>query len=230
MNNSIQGTFWYPPTWVIMSLSLILILTSSLCVPLVAGLAIFVAIRWVNNRLLLLKITKYTIELSAFLCVAATVLLLVAFGWGASSIVDDKSGFSALMVKVTESLVLLRSLVPKDLALSIPANADAALLLAQEWIKSHSAQLPIVGKKVVTLAFHLIIGSFIGAMAAVALLKNQQIKQKQLAVLPENETTPVWLEDLQNRAYRFTLAFENVFLAQINIALVNALLTGLFLY
>lgn len=215
------SSFWYPPTWAIMGLALMLVLLSSLCVPLVAGLSMFIAIRWVHTRLRRLKWTNaLNVWVSALLCVVAAVGLLAVIGWGVGALLDDTSGVAALMLKMTEALSLLRSMLPQDMASSIPENAATAIAKVQEWLQSHAALLPSFGKKLVTLVFHLVIGSFIGVMTAVAVLN----KEPSQALAPSN-----WLEELKERMARFALAFENVFLAQINIALVNAVLTGVFL-
>lgn len=221
-------SFWTPPPWAIMGVALCLILLSSLCVPLVAGLSMFIAIRWVHHRLVSLTSRPNLRILSAVsVCLLGAGGLLLAFGWGVSALVDDQSGIPALMVKLTEALTMLRSMVPQGMATSIPDNADTALFLAQEWLKSHSAVLPAVGKKAVTLIFHIVIGAFIGVMSAVTILRRQFLTVCEMA--SSAPIHPTWFTDLQTRVVRFTQAFENVFLAQINIALVNAILTGVFL-
>ena len=220
-------SFWTPPPWAIMAIAICLILLSSLCVPLVAGLSMFIAIRWVHQRLVSLKPHPNSRIFGAVtVCLLGATGLFLAFGWGVSALVDDQSGIPALMVKLTEALTLLRSMVPQGMASSIPDNADTALFLAQEWLKSHSAALPAVGKKVITLLFHIVIGAFIGVMTAITVLRRESVAGYEIVSQPPH---PTWFTDLQTRLVRFTKAFENVFLAQINIALVNAILTGLFL-
>lgn len=219
-------SFWTPPPWAVMGIALCLILLSSLCVPLVAGLSMFIAIRWVHPRLISLTAHPTArIVCAVFVCLLGGTGLFAAFGWGLAALVDDQSGVPALMLKLTDALTLVRSMLPQGMASSIPDNADAALALTQEWLKSHSAALPAVGKKAITLIFHIIIGAFIGVMSAITILRRSAIETDVAPV----STHPSWFTDLQIRVIRFAKAFENVFLAQINIALVNALLTGLFL-
>lgn len=222
-------SFWTPPPWAVMGIALCLVMMSSLCVPLVAGLSMFIAIRWVHHRLVTLEPRPTSrIVCAVLVCLLGASGLFTAFVWGLSALVDDQNGIPALMVKLTEALTLLRSMLPQGMASSIPDNADAALNLAQEWLKSHSAALPAVGKKAITLIFHIVIGAFIGVMSAIAVLRRHSVMAVENT--PAHITThPTWFTELQLRVIRFTKAFENVFLAQINIALVNAILTGVFL-
>jgi len=211
-----------------MGISLCLILLSSLCVPLVAGLSMFIAIRWVYHRI---KWFPYNpslkVVVAAGICVIGAGALLTAFGWGLTALVDDQNGVAALMVKLTEALTLIRSMVPEHLASSIPDNANSAVLLIQEWLKTHSAALPSVGKKALTLVFHVVIGAFIGVMTAVTVLRHHTFLASE--GIPAPPSHPTWLTTFQDGVARFAKCFENVFLAQINIALVNAILTGIFL-
>lgn len=221
-------SFWTPPPWALMGISLCLILLSSLCVPLVAGLSMFIAIRWVYHRI---KWFPHNPSLKVFvaagICVIGAGALLTAFGWGLTALVDDQNGVAALMVKLTEALTLIRSMVPEHLASSIPDNANSAVILIQEWLKTHSAALPSMGKKALTLVFHVVIGAFIGVMTAVTVLRHHTFLASER--LPTPPSHPTWLTTFQDGVARFAKCFENVFLAQINIALVNAILTGIFL-
>ena len=188
----------------------------------------FIAIRWVYHRI---KWFPYNpslkVVVAAGICVIGAGALLTAFGWGLTALVDDQNGVAALMVKLTEALTLIRSMVPEHLASSIPDNANSAVLLIQEWLKTHSAALPSVGKKALTLVFHVVIGAFIGVMTAVTVLRHHTFLASE--GIPAPPSHPTWLTTFQDGVARFAKCFENVFLAQINIALVNAILTGIFL-
>lgn len=188
----------------------------------------FIAIRWVYHRI---KWFPHNPSLKVFvaagICVIGAGALLTAFGWGLTALVDDQNGVAALMVKLTEALTLIRSMVPEHLASSIPDNANSAVVLIQEWLKTHSAALPGVGKKALTLVFHVVIGAFIGVMTAVTVLRHHTFLASE--GIPAPPSHPTWLTTFQDGVARFAKCFENVFLAQINIALVNAILTGIFL-
>ena len=64
-------------------------------------------------------------------------------------------------------------------------------------------------------------------MTAVTVLRHHTFLASER--LPTPPSHPTWLTTFQDGVARFAKCFENVFLAQINIALVNAILTGIFL-
>lgn len=177
-----------------------------------------------------LFLKKYTTEMSIFSALFVCVFFIGILSWGLFTIVDNKNGFSALMNKISEALVLIRNHVPPKFIYIIPENTSIAFEKLQDFIKIHSNVLPSLGKKLFTLSFHIFIGLFIGICVAYsALKKDPNLHQKTLEVY-SNKINDFWLDNIQEGMHRFYFSFKYVFFAQFKISIINTCLTALFLY
>ncbi|MEO0319131.1 MAG: hypothetical protein RL404_2808, partial [Pseudomonadota bacterium] len=98
----------------------------------------------------------------------------------------------------------------------LPDNAEALQQTLTEWMRQHAAQATHLGQQTGRLIAHLLIGMVIGAMAA--LYDTTQVHRfKPLAAA------------LHRRIAKLHVAFRQIVFAQVRIAGLNAIFTGLFL-
>ena len=205
-----------------MAFLILLMLWAHLGVPLIAGLLLFVGVRAIHQQVHP-RLPRYSIAISAGICLCILVAVLVCLFLGVSAIVDDSAGVGALMVKMNEALSILKSSLPVWISEKIPSSSSSVIVLFQQWISENAAVLPSVGKKVVTIAFQFVIGAFVGLMAAIHVLNKSIHSHEVSSIHPK-------VGELFVHLSRFTKCFENVVFAQFYIASVNAVLTGLFLF
>ena len=145
------------------------------------------------------------------------VLLLTLLVWSAISFfLSDAGSLPVLLKKLADLLDQSRRQVPPWLAAYLPDSAEALQQTLTEWMREHAAQATHLGQQTGRLIAHLLIGMVIGAMAA--LYDTTQVHHfKPLAAA------------LHRRIAKLHVAFRQIVFAQVRIAGLNALFTGLFL-
>ncbi len=153
------------------------------------------------------------VALLAIALIAAVALLVVgllAFFHG------NAGSLSSLMQKMAEVLESSRSRLPQWLDATLPADPAELQSAAAAWLREHAGELQLFGKESVRALVHALLGMVIGALVALRETDG------------DSATTPL-LADLAGHAGRFDRAFRQIVFAQVQIAAINAGITGLYL-
>lgn len=131
-------------------------------------------------------------------------------------IVDASSdGLPRLMQLVADTLDHVRNIAPPWLSASLPESADALQHALSGWLRFHARDMQHWGHEALRVIVHLVLGLVIGVMAYVS--TNRRAASAPLSAL----AIARWRQ--------LVLAFRDVLAAQLRIALVNAVLTAIYL-
>ncbi len=147
-------------------------------------------------------------------------LIAVAIGAAIAGIVwfvrSDAGSLSALLSRMAEILENWRATLPAWLVAWLPSDIDTVRESVTIWLREHAAELQSAGREALRGIVHVLIGLVIGALAALDDAR------------PHGERQPLEAA-LINRIETLADAFRRVVFAQVRIAAVNALLTGIYL-
>jgi len=151
-----------------------------------------------------------------FAAVVLTLVLLAALGVAltqAFELLWGKEGLAHLMRLLADTIDRLRVFMPSDVADSMPATADETQLAVSHWLRTHSRDLQHWGNRALRLAAYLLVGSAIGLL---------------VAFYDHAPPRSCWIALCRQRLAILSQGFNNVVAAQVRIAAVNAILTGVF--
>jgi predicted PurR-regulated permease PerM len=149
--------------------------------------------------------------LSSFLIITLAVLLL----WQASEFLwAPGEGFGPLLRFLADTIERLRAALPPDWAARLPESADDLQRMLAHWLRSNSRELQHWGGHLLHLAAYVLIGIGIGLLAAFTQREHSGSR---------------WMVLACRRFEHLQVAFNDVFAAQVRIAAVNAVFTGIFL-
>ncbi|MDB5899742.1 MAG: hypothetical protein JWP22_606 [Ramlibacter sp.] len=152
-----------------------------------------------------------------WLMVSAAVVLL-GFGMLAGvELLFKSGGLGRLMQMLADTLDQIRAMAPPWVVERLPESADAVQHAISEWLRSHAGEVQRWGGVALKITVHIIIGLVIGLMAAAAKPGPLGQPRRPLLLLA------------QARMRNLATAFVNVFVAQVRISLINAVLTGIYL-
>ncbi len=204
-------------SWLLAAASLLLVMTGGLLAALYSGLLVYALV-----HLLAPKLGRVFSSHGARLVAVATlgsviVLALTLLIWSAISFfLSDAGSLPVLLKKLADLLDQARRQVPPWLAAYLPDSAEALQQTLTEWMREHAGQATQLGQQTGRVIVHLLVGMVIGAMAA--LYDTTQVHHfKPLAAA------------LHRRIANLHIAFRQIVFAQVRIAAINAVFTGLFL-
>jgi predicted PurR-regulated permease PerM len=99
---------------------------------------------------------------------------------------------------------------------SMPEDAEGVKQAVADWMREHAAEVQLAGKDIAFGFAHILIGMVIGAMVS-------------LRAAATSEAVRPLARALVQRAARLSEAFRTVVFAQVRIAALNALFTGIYL-
>lgn len=126
------------------------------------------------------------------------------------------SGFSPLLDYAAQTIDKAQEQLPPSIATHLPSSLSALRELLSNTLHEHAHQLQTVGLHTLRAAGHLLIGLVIGALAALQI------------PLRSAEEAPL-LTLLQDQFEQLLSAFTQVFFAQMRIAIINTILTAIYL-
>jgi predicted PurR-regulated permease PerM len=152
-----------------------------------------------------------------WLIVSAAVALL-GFGLLAGvELLFKSGGLGRLMQLLADTLDQIRAMAPAWVVERLPESADAVQHAVSGWLREHAGEVQRWGGVALKIAVHIIIGLAIGLMAAAAKRDPSARPRRPLVMLA------------QARMRQLATAFVDVFVAQVRISFINAVLTGLYL-
>lgn len=127
----------------------------------------------------------------------------------------SSGGLARLLQLLADTLDQIRTTAPDWIATRLPDSAAALQAGVSGWLRNHAAQVQQWGRDALRVLLYLLLGLAIGILAGAA-------------PSPTTSGTPL-VQLAQNRLLQLALAFRDIVAAQLRIALVNALVTGLYL-
>ena len=208
----------YPPrarttAVVVFGVLLLLIVKLQLLAALVAALGTYAIFEWAQRHLCRWLAPGWARVAS----VAITLVVLAAVGWGfvqAFELLWGAEGLARLMRLLADTVDRLRVFMPEDMADSLPSSADEMQRVLSHWLREHARELQHWGNETVRLFVDLLVGSAIGLLVAFS---------------DHAPPRSHWQALARERLSNLSNGFNNVVAAQVRIAALNAVLTGIFL-
>lgn len=204
-------------SWILIGVAMLLVLVFHLLPALLAGLLVYQLIhiltphierKFPGPRAKLIAIALLTI---------VTVSLLSLAGAGLVAFFRSESGsITVLLAKMAQIIEDSRKILPVWILERLPSDAIAFKEEATIWLRSHATELQVVGKEAGRITAHIIIGMIVGGMIALR------------DAINDDQYQP-FARALAQRAWLFGDAFKRVVFAQVRIASINALFTGVYL-
>jgi predicted PurR-regulated permease PerM len=204
-------------SWLLMGLALPLVLLLHLLPSLLAGLLVFELVH-VGAPLLERRLSSVRAKQAAVILLAALVIGLMTLvsvltvGFFRS----DAGSLAALAQKMAEILENSRRSLPPWLVDMLPGSVDALKQVLTTWLRSHGAEVQLLGKDAVIIAARILIGMVVGGLVALH------------EACPTTGTKPL-AAALTARLRTLAHAFRRIVFAQVRISLLNTLFTGLYL-
>jgi predicted PurR-regulated permease PerM len=156
-----------------------------------------------------------------------SVLIVIALIVGASGFVVERAaeaastgkGYPGLAVQMAAALDKVRTMLPAWIADNVPESIDELRAAAVTWLREHAGQVQLWGQNTLRGATYAIFGVIVGALAVV------QTRPAKLGTPPPT----LWVSALEERFVLFEQSFGAVVFAQLRIATVNTILTGIYL-
>ena len=148
----------------------------------------------------------------------ALIVALLSLGiWGLVSFLQSDAGnVEALLQRMADIIEASRDQTPVWLRDNLPQSAEALREMITVWLRDHATQAKVLGQEAGRTIVHLLIGMVIGAMAA---LYNSKTFANYRPLAATMHARVVNLEH----------AFRRIVFAQVRIAGINAILTGIYL-
>jgi predicted PurR-regulated permease PerM len=204
-------------SFVLAGLALVGVLLLHLLVPLLVGLLVYhlvvsftpLAERWFNTKLakMIVVVLFAAIVIGA---ITGGVFGLISF------FKSDIENLPKLLAKVSDILDRVRAGIPPFLGAYLPDDISDLQQHALEWLRSHVAELQMMGTHTLLTIAESLIAMVIGVVLSLR------------EVDPHSTPGPL-AAALTLRAERFASAFRNVALSQLWISLLNTTFTALYL-
>ncbi len=144
------------------------------------------------------------------------ILGLFGIGLGLWSFLHGSRGMAALLAAGAETLENLRRTLPPDIADSMPHSMIDLREQLTEMLREHAHKISAAGIAGAKTFVHVLLGMVIGGLTA-------------LHHFEKTDEWPPFLTALHARMRALAYAFDKVVLAQVKIAALNTVLTGLYL-
>ena len=197
--------------------ALLLILHSGLLAALYSGLLVYALVHLIAPALSSCMSNQKAKLTSVAVLGSVIVLLLTLVLWfPLAFFLSDDGSYPVLLKKMADLIELSRNQIPEWIADYLPESAEALQQTLTAWMREYAGQAKHIGEQTGRTVAHLIIGMVIGAMAA--LYDTTRIHHfKPLAAA------------MHKRVVNLHQAFRQIVFAQVQIAAINAIFTGVFL-
>ena len=210
--------------WTLMAVGLISVaLAAVLALHLTLALVAAMLIYTLGRRLTEWLERRTHLRQAAALSVAILIALIVSAG----SIIVERTaeaaaagaGYAGIVNQMATALDQLRTTLPAWLAPHVPLSLDALRVTAVAWLRDNAAQVQLWGQNTLRGIAYVLAGAVIGALSVV---QGRAGKSNEVAGTP-------WLRALATRFSLFEQSFGTVVFAQLRIATINTVLTGIYL-
>jgi predicted PurR-regulated permease PerM len=204
-------------SYLLAAAALLIVLYKGLLAALFSGLLVYSLVH-VLAPPLARNISDHRARMVAAILLGSLIVLLLSLGiWGAVTFFQSDAGsISTLLKKMADIIEESRAQMPPWLKEHVPASAEGIRAIITAWLRDHASQAQTVGQQAGRTIAHLLIGMVIGALAAL-----------YDATVPDNNKPLA--AALQTRVVNLQDAFRQIVFAQVRIAGINAIFTGLYL-
>ena len=203
--------------WVLTGVALVLVLQLRVLAALLAGMLVYELVHVIAPTLNKhLSDQRAKIIAVGLLSALVVLLVTVAIIGVIFFFKSDAGSLSALLAQMAKIIESSRDTMPSWIVEEIPASAEDLKESIAEWLRTHAAEVQLWGKQAGRMVAHTVIGMVLGAMIAL---------QQALPI----ETNRPLARELVERVARLGDAFRRVVFAQVQISLINTVLTGIYL-
>lgn len=219
--SSAKPTTYEKASWLIIGLALVFILQFSLLPALLAGLLVFELVHIITPVIARRFPTKQPSNRSklwavGILVVVVISLLALAVAGLVAFFRSDAGSITLLLAKMAQIIEDSRKTLPYWLYPYLPADAVTFKEEAALWLRNHATQLQGVGKEAGRATAHILLGMIIGGMIAL----------RDAVVMTDFKPFAC---AMIGRTSLLSDAFRRIVFAQLRIAAINALFTGIYL-
>jgi predicted PurR-regulated permease PerM len=204
--------------WGMAALALWLVLRLHLLAALLSGLLVYELVHFLAPRLYLGSRRHDKRKLAAVAVVTAIVVVsFTALIFAAVAFFRNEAGsLPALLQKMAEIIESSRAMLPEWARGHMPGDAEGLKLAAVVWLREHAAEVQLAGKEAGLALVHILIGMVIGALVS-------------LREAGATHSYRPLARALAERVARLGQAFRRMVFAQVRIAALNTLFTGIYL-
>lgn len=201
-----------------MGLALVLVLRLHLLPALLAGLLVYQLVHLLAPRLRVIRVRQAQGKLVAVALLATVIVVGISVAVFASLAFfhSEAGSVPRLLQRMADILEQWRATLPASMAEQLPMDLDDLKAMLAEGLRGHAGALQRVGAEAGRTLAHVLVGLVIGAMVA-------------LHDVQSLATLGPLAQSLQERVLRLSDAFRRIVFAQVRIALLNAVLTTLYL-
>ncbi|MFC7297978.1 AI-2E family transporter [Herminiimonas aquatilis] len=204
-------------SYLLAGMALFLVLHQGLLAALFSGLLVYSLVQLLAPKLGRNLVGRRAQVLAVALLSILIVTFLVVAIWGCIRFLQSDAGrISVLLQKMADILEASRGQIPAWLAAYIPVDAQALSDMMTNWLRTHALEARSMGSEAGRTIAHILIGMIIGAMSALYDTTRTRSYQPLAAAL-------------HLRVVALHAAFRDVVFAQVRIAAINAVLTGIYL-
>ncbi|MDF3036652.1 MAG: family transporter [Paucimonas sp.] len=196
---------------------LLLVIRNGLVGALFAGLLVYSLVH-MSAPALERKISSARARLVAVAIIGSLVVTLLSLSiWGTILFFrSDAGSLHVLLQKMADIIDASRIHFPEWMRSHLPDDAEALRVMLGNWLRDHALEARTLGEQAGRMAAHLLIGMIIGALVALH------------DAVPHANLLPL-TKALRERAVHLGEAFRRIVFAQVRIAAINAVLTGIYL-
>jgi len=204
--------------WILMAAALILTLMLHLLPALLSGLLMVQLVHLLAPRFAIGRLTHSWAKILVVALIILIVLgVLAGFVTGAVLYLRTDGGLANLLSRMAEIVENSRALLPLWIGQWLPQGHGTEIRLGiVEWLRVHATEIRQFSGDAGRTLLHIIIGLVIGSFIA-------------LRQAGAHHTRAPLAQALYERVHRLSDAFRRVVFAQMRIAALNALLTGIYL-
>jgi predicted PurR-regulated permease PerM len=215
MTHSLRETRWRLTAIAVASAALVAVLAFHLTIALVAAMLVYTGGRrltdWMERRTHL--------PYPAIWSVIIVIALIAVTGGFIVERAAKAAATGGLVAQMAAALDQLRTMLPDWVADNLPVTLDELRTATVAWLRENAGQVQLWGQNTLRGATYAIFGVIIGALAVV------QTRPSKAGNPPPTS----WLSALTQRFALFEQSFGAVVFAQLRIATVNTVLTGIYL-
>ena len=204
--------------WLMAALALWLVLRLHLLAALLSGLLVYELVHIIAPRLYFGSGLDDKRKLAAVALVTAVVVVsFTALIFGAVAFFrGDADSLPVLLQKMAEIIESSRTRLPDWAQDYMPGDAEGLKLALVDWLREHASEVQVAGKEAGLALVHILVGMVIGALVSLRQTSDAQSYRPLARALAE-------------RVARLAQAFRRMVFAQVRIAALNTLFTGIYL-
>ncbi|KJK23163.1 membrane protein [Burkholderiaceae bacterium 16] len=201
--------------YILTALALWTVMQANLVAALLAGLLLYSLVDVLAPRLV--RLHQRHDALAVAILSAVTLLGLTLGGWAVVRFISgDGNTLDTLLIRTADIIDKSRAQLPVWVSDALPRGVDELANTLIDWLREHAQMAQKLGAEVLRALAHILIGFVIGAMVALYRAISKPNRRPLATALVE-------------RARNLQLAFSQFIFAQVQISLINTVLTAVYL-